>query len=196
MTVYYLDFKDGNDSNDGTSFANRKKTISSWTAPGAGDEIRVAGQPSTLVDANAKIYNCIGDGIYSSNRSISFTFSTTTGETSCSHSNHGMQTGDLIRIWNNSSHSTEDERPNGVWAVTRVDTNNFKLQEYTAPATGTGSGYFRYIKSSQITLTNAVVKNVACYNQTGNWTASTNVTTELATSSGFWSTNTRIKSRN
>ena len=196
MTVYYLDFKNGNDSNDGTSFANRKKTISSWTAPGAGDEIRVAGQPSTLVDANAKIYNCIGDGIYSSNRSISFTFSTTTGETSCSHSNHGMQTGDLIRIWNNTSHSTEDERPNGVWAVTRVDTNNFKLQEYTAPATGTGSGYFRYIKSSQITLTNAVVKNVACYNQTGNWTASTNVTTELATSSGFWSTNTRIKSRN
>ena len=63
MTVYYLDFKDGNDSNDGTSFANRKKTISSWTAPGAGDEIRVAGQPSTLVDANAKIYNCIGDGV-------------------------------------------------------------------------------------------------------------------------------------
>ena len=25
-------------------------------------------------------------------------------------------------------------------------------------------------------FTNAVVKNVACYNQTGNWTASTNVT--------------------
>ena len=197
MTVYYLDFKNGNDSNDGTSFANRKKTVSSLgSTPTGGDEIRVAGQPSTLVDANAKIYNCIGDAIYSSNRSISFTFSTTKGETSCSHSSHGMQTGDLIRIWNNSSHSTEDERPNGVWAVTRVDDNNFKLQEYTAPATGSGSGYFRYIKSSQITLTNAVVKNVACYNQTGNWTASTNVTTELATSTGFWSTSTRIKSRN
>ena len=197
MTVYYLDFKDGNDSNDGTSFANRKKTIQSFgSTPTGGDEIRVAGQPSTLVDANAKIYNCTGDGVYGGSRSISFTFSTTKGETSCGYSNHGMQTGDLVRIWNNTSHSTEDERPNGVWAVTRVDANNFKLQEYTAPATGSGTAYFRYIKSSQITLTNAVVKNVACYNQTGNWTASTNITTELATSSGFWSTSTRIKSRN
>ena len=86
MTVYYLDFKDGNDSNDGTSFANRKKTLSSWTAPGAGDEIRVAGQPSTLVDANAKINNCSGD-VYVQH-SISFTFSTTTGETTCYVSNH------------------------------------------------------------------------------------------------------------
>ena len=195
MTVYYLDLKNGNDSNDGTSFANRKKTLNSFgSTPTGGDEIRIAGQPSTLVDATAKINNCNGDTYQS--RSCSFTFSTTTGETSVSYSNHGMQTGDLIKIWNNSSHSTEDERPNGTWTITRVDNNNFKLNEYTAPATGSGTGYLRYCKGSQITLTNAVVKNVACYNQTGNWTASTNVTTELATSTGYWSTNTRIKSRN
>ena len=113
MTVYYLDFKDGNDSNDGTSFANRKKTINSFgSTPTGGDEIRIAGQPSTLLDATAKINNCSGD-VYRSHN-IQFTFSTTTGETSCYHSSHGMKTGDLIRIWNNSSHSTEDERPNGV----------------------------------------------------------------------------------
>ena len=195
MTVYYLDLKNGNDNNDGTSFANRKKTLNSFgSTPTGGDEIRIAGQPSTLVDATAKINNCNGDTYQ--NRNCSFTFSTTTGETSVSYSNHGMQTGDLVRIWNNSSHSTEDERPNGVWTVTRVDNNNFKLNGYTAPATGSGNGYLRYCKGSQITLTNAVVKNVACYNQTGNWTASTNVTTELATSTGYWSTNTRIKSRN
>ena len=168
MTVYYLDFKDGNDSNDGTSFANRKKTIQSFgSTPTGGDEIRIAGQPSTLVDANAKINNCSGD-VYVQH-SISFTFSTTTGETTCYVSNHGMQTGDLIRIWNNSSHSTEDERPNGVWQVTVTDTSNFKLDNYTAPATGSGSGYFRYLKGGTIELTNAVVKNVACYNQTGDW---------------------------
>ena len=194
MTVYYLDFKNGNDSNDGTSFANRKKTINSFSStPTGGDEIRIAGQPSTLLDATAKINNCSGD-VYRSHN-IQFTFSTTTGETSCYHSGHGMKTGDLIRIWNNSSHSTEDERPNGVWTVTVVDSNNFKLNEYTAPATGSGNGYFRYCKATQITLTNAVVKNVACYNQTGNWTASSNVTASLQTSTGIWSTNTRIKSR-
>ena len=91
MTVYYLDLKNGNDSNDGTSFANRKKTVQSLTAPTGGDEIRIAGQPSTLVDANAKINNSAGD-TYTS-RSISITYSTTLGETSCSYSNHGMQTG-------------------------------------------------------------------------------------------------------
>ena len=194
MTVYYLDFKDGNDSNDGTSFANRKKTIQSFgSTPTGGDEIRIAGQPSTLVDANAKINNCSGD-VYVQH-SISFTFSTTTGETTCYVSNHGMQTGDLIRIWNNSSHSTEDERPNGVWQVTVTDTSNFKLDNYTAPATGSGSGYFRYLKGGTIELTNAVVKNVACYNQTGDWTASTDVNTSLQTSTGVWSNNTKIKSR-
>ena len=194
MTVYYLDLKNGNDSNDGTSFANRKKTIQSFgSTPTGGDEIRIAGQESTLVDANAKINNCSGD-VYVSH-SISFTFSTTTGETSCNVSSHGMKTGDLIRIWNNSSHSTHDERPNGVWQVTVTDASNFKLDNYTAPATGSGSGSFRYLKGSQITLTNPVVKNVACYNQTGNWTASSNVTASLQTSTGIWSTNTKIKSR-
>ena len=194
MTVYYLDFKNGNDSNDGTSFANRKKTVPSFSStPTGGDEIRIAGQPSTLVDANAKIYNTSGD-VYISH-SINFTFSTTTGETSCSVSNHGINTGDLIRIWNNTSHSTVDERPNGVWQVTVTDVNNFKLDNYTAPATGSGNGYFRYIKGSTITLTNPVVKNVACYNQTGNWTASSDITATLATSTGIWSNNMRIKSR-
>ena len=194
MTVYYLDLKNGNDSNDGTSFANRKKTVQSFSStPTGGDEIRIAGQPNTLVDANAKINNCSADCYVS--HSISFTFSTTTGETVCSFGNHGIQTGDLIRIWNNSSHSTVDERPNGVWQVTVTDQNNFKLDNYTAPATGNGNGYFRYIKGSQITLTNPVVKNVACYNQTGNWTASSDVTATLATSTGIWSSNMRIKSR-
>lgn len=194
MTVYYLDLKNGNDSNDGTSFANRKKTAQSFSStPTGGDEIRIAGQPNTLVDANAKINNCSADCYVS--HSINFTFSTTTGETSCSVSNHGIQTGDLIRIWNNSSHSTVDERPNGVWQVTVTDQNNFKLDNYTAPATGNGNGYFRYIKGAQITLTNPVVKNVACYNQTGNWTASSDVTATLATSTGIWSSNMRIKSR-
>ena len=195
MTVYYLDLKNGNDSNDGTSFANRKKTVQSLTAPTGGDEIRIAGQPSTLVDANAKINNSAGD-TYTS-RSISITYSTTLGETSCSYSNHGMQTGDLIRIWNNSQFSTHDERPNGVWTITRVDANNFKLNEYTAPSgTSSGNAYMRYMKGAQVTLTNDVVKNVACYGQTGNWTASTNVTATLETSTGYWSTSTRIKSRN
>jgi hypothetical protein len=42
MTIYYVDFKNGNDANNGLSFANRKKTISSASSIAiAGDTIRI-----------------------------------------------------------------------------------------------------------------------------------------------------------
>jgi hypothetical protein len=40
MADWYLDFVGGNDANDGTSFANRKKTLDSLTGVNAGDTIR------------------------------------------------------------------------------------------------------------------------------------------------------------
>ena len=66
MTIYYVDLKDGNDSNDGTTFANRKKTLnacSSLSYDGNNDEIRVktTGAP-TLLDNNATIWNTLADG--------------------------------------------------------------------------------------------------------------------------------------
>lgn len=46
MAVFYLDPEDGNDALDGTTFANRKKTILSGTTPMAnGDELRVIASP-------------------------------------------------------------------------------------------------------------------------------------------------------
>ena len=46
MTTYYVDPEGGNDSNDGLSFANRKKTITSATTSIAGgDTVRVIGSP-------------------------------------------------------------------------------------------------------------------------------------------------------
>lgn len=46
MTTRYLDPEDGNDANDGLSFANRKKTLASVTASAAaGDETRLIASP-------------------------------------------------------------------------------------------------------------------------------------------------------
>ena len=48
MATKYVDLNNGNDANDGSSFANRKKTLSSAAAvAAAGDTIRVMGKPST-----------------------------------------------------------------------------------------------------------------------------------------------------
>jgi hypothetical protein len=48
MATKYVDFNGGNDGNNGSSFALRKKTLSSAAAvAAAGDVIRVMGKPST-----------------------------------------------------------------------------------------------------------------------------------------------------
>jgi hypothetical protein len=46
MAIYYLDFESGNDSNDGTSFANRKKSWLSGQLPvSGGDTLRIMASP-------------------------------------------------------------------------------------------------------------------------------------------------------
>lgn len=47
MTTYYVDLVNGNNGNDGLSFANRKKDVSSVT-PTAGDTIRLMGSPDPV----------------------------------------------------------------------------------------------------------------------------------------------------
>lgn len=48
MATKYVDLNAGNDANDGSTFALRKKTLSSAVAvAAAGDTIRVMGKPST-----------------------------------------------------------------------------------------------------------------------------------------------------
>ena len=51
MATYYIDLENGNDSNNGTSFAQRRKTIESFKdADAAGDEYRIMASPDpTLV---------------------------------------------------------------------------------------------------------------------------------------------------
>lgn len=52
MATYYLDYENGSDAANGTSFANRWKTLSGATSVAAGDEIRVMASPDpTLVGA-------------------------------------------------------------------------------------------------------------------------------------------------
>lgn len=41
MTIWYVDPEGGNDSNNGQSFANRKRTMNSIASPQAGDQVRV-----------------------------------------------------------------------------------------------------------------------------------------------------------
>tara|TARA_B100000427_G_scaffold224201_1_gene187869 strand:+ start:627 stop:3278 length:2652 start_codon:yes stop_codon:yes gene_type:complete len=192
MTTYYVDLKDGNDSNDGTTFANRKKTIfacQSLSYDGNNDEIRVktTGGP-TLLDNNAKIWNTLADGARDARYISSVSFSSTEGETSITISSHGCQTGETIAIYGGSA---SNQNLDGTYEVTRVDANNVKLQGYTCNSgldgqTSSG-GYWRKLRSKTILLSSAKTKNIASTgSRTTAWTASTNVTCTLATNYAQW----------
>ena len=55
MATYFLDLENGNDSANGLSFANRKKTLASIT-PVAGDTIRIMASPSPVETSLTGIY--------------------------------------------------------------------------------------------------------------------------------------------
>lgn len=48
MATYYYDFAGGNDANDGTSFANRKKTLASGSLGAAGDTLKIMRGPNAV----------------------------------------------------------------------------------------------------------------------------------------------------
>jgi len=194
MATYYIDWEGGDDSKDGTSFANRKKTPVSLqgTSMTGGDEVRYAGKPRQLVDSSAKIWNWMGAQGYSSPQLNTITYSTTTGNTNIYFPGHGLQTGETISIDRNNNFSNPQDNLNGIWEVTRVDADNFKLNDYTGPSGQNGTsgsgGYWRSMKTSVIQLSSELTQEIASNGQrSGPWTASTNVTCTLETSTGTWS---------
>ena len=198
MATYYIDWEGGNDSNDGTSFANRKKTQYGFQGVSVtgGDEIRFAGKPRQLLDSNAKIWNWFGWKPYNYNNISTINYSTTTGQTTITWTNHGCETGETVGIDQNTNFTNIQDRINGMWEVTVVDANTLKLNDYTAPSVDTNSGgYIRKMKASVIQLSSEKTQELASNGQrTGPWTASANVTCTLETSTSSWDSNVPMQS--
>jgi len=194
MTTYYIDYENGNDSNDGTSFANRKATIpSSWTLNG-GDEVRIMGSPDPTLVGTGNVRADWQDLSYNgSSFSATIDFSTTTGDTTLTSSaynaigNKFPSTGGTIFIYDNSFSGQAEL--NGTWTVTKVNSTTIKLDGYTATSNSSGntSTVKFFIRSNcTIMLNSAVTQNVASYGpRTSTWTASTNVTTSLEKNGSF-----------
>tara|TARA_Y100001938_G_scaffold81917_1_gene112927 strand:+ start:1246 stop:3864 length:2619 start_codon:yes stop_codon:yes gene_type:complete len=182
MATYYIDPENGNNSNDGTSFANRKLTFTGLT-PTAGDEIRFIGSPDPTTLGTGKIKKTIGNYDWG-NTLGTITYSTTAGATNFYFSGgtwggtdkgHNLVTGDTVVIFGNSD---SKGNVNGTWEVTVVDNNNFKIDGFTATSSGSGSGgYFWNASGKRIQLTQAPCQTIASTGpRTATWTASTNAT--------------------
>jgi len=146
MAIWYFDPDGGDQSNDGQSFANRKKycEYANRTQFGSGDEIRFIKSPdptslgNALWTTDAAQYNSKinTDNVWSNStptQSQSLHGSRSAGSMTASrlgtnpvaaaHTAHGLATGDTITIQN----SVYDQGFTGAFEITKVDNDNFTL---------------------------------------------------------------------
>ena len=181
MATIYVDLENGNNSNDGYSFANRKKTLASAVESStlsAGDTVRIMGSPNPTLVGNGDVVDRNSNYIFDKQiNSSDFSFSTTEGETVVTLTKHHLSTGDTVGFAGNIS------EVNGHWEITKVDDDSFKLNGFTASSTSlSGTAYMWDKTGSRIKLSSAVTQNIASFGpRTTAWTASTDVTTSLKT---------------
>ena len=211
MAIRYVDFEGAAGTGDGSTFANRARSIralynddpdagsnNSSSSEGIGpiaqdDEIRIKKSPDPTSLGAGQVWKQIGWGDYDrvfNNPSI--TYSTTKGETNFYKTKHGLKTGEWIRYHNNSN---SNAFINGYWKVTRVDDDNFKLDEYIAngDVSSSGSGGDVWYCSGEIVeLDNKVIEEVwgcsrpATAAAATTWTAVSGVTAQVPVNESAW----------
>ena len=148
MAIKYVDFKNGNDSNDGSSFANRVKSFSALgfsqaehrlgtTVDNQGDEIRVMGmEPVNIGNAT---WTKGGYGNHDSSGAATLTDSpngvTAGSPITITANNHQFVTGDVVLIYG----ILGIKEANGIWIITKTGTNTFTLNNSSGTGTYTGS---------------------------------------------------------
>jgi hypothetical protein len=186
MAIYYVDPVNGNDSNNGNSFATAVKTpnSASLAAVTGGDEVRFA--ESTVVDTGFDSTWTLMQGAQAGGINITAATNASPIQITSSAA-HGMSTGDWVFI----SGVLGNTYANGMWRITKVDNTNFTLIGSAGNAAYTSGGAMRRRNGSVIPLPSGSVKSISmCGNngQTvypyncGNWTAANaNVTCALNT---------------
>ena len=187
MATYYIDFENGNDTNAGTSFATRWRTITSGATAAriaAGDEIRIMASPDPTSIGNA---TWTGGGrptgilISSSTNATPIVITTSVA--------HGLVPGDYVSI---ISHST-NTNANGIWKVGATPTSTtFEILQLngsntTGNGTGGATGTFTKVNNLIVKTATPLVQNIALCGGLGQkptWTGSANVS--VATSSSAY----------
>jgi hypothetical protein len=146
-----------------------------------GDEIRVKASPDTV---DTDVESTWVSELFKPTQVIQSTTNAT--PISVRRDAHGLSTGDYVVI---TGHTT-NTNANGVWKITVTNANNFTLDDSTGNGVGGQSGSVRQINNKIITLEKELTKVVASTGNVGStingrtaWTAATNVTTSLDTTS-------------
>ena len=179
MATYYLDLENGNDANDGTTFANRWKTFTNGATAARiapGDTIRVMGSPDpTSLGINGTWTGGKPEAAFATPTLTNATPIVCTTATA-----HGYSTGDVVVV----RAVTGNTNANGTWTITVTSSTSFELDGSSGNGTTGGSGRTVARRNRQcVFLASALTANIAMTgeSQTVAWTASTNVTTSLST---------------
>lgn len=179
MSTFYLDYAGGNDGNNGTSFANRWKTITSGATAAniaPGDTIRIMGSPAPT---SLGVNGTWTDGPWAATKAIGS--STNAAPIVVTITGHGYSNGDFVII---TGHTTNTSA-NGTWVLANITANTFELSGSTGNGVGGASGTTGKINNSVVTLASAVTANIGSVLNRGEgrtaWTASANVTASLQT---------------
>lgn len=169
MAIFYIDFENGNDANDGTTWAQAWKSLTTGataarTAPG--DEIRLAKSPDPTSLGQMAFWTGI-DRIYTE---ITPTSSTNATPIVITKAGHGVVTGDFVQVYGH----TVNTNANGKWKATRIDDNQFSLDNSVGNGNGGATGKFSVINHRAVQLTTAVTQDI-CNCDTA-WTAGANCT--------------------
>lgn len=175
MAIYYLDYLNGNDANNGSTWALAWKTITSGATAARiapGDVIRIAKSPDPV---------SVGNGIWTSTTSVpatkSITSSTNATPIVVTITSHGYSNGDVIQI---TGHTT-NTAANGSWKIANVAANTFELVGSVGNGVGGASGTARNINFKAVTL--ATAQNVIVDNCELAWTAAGASTVTVSTTS-------------
>jgi len=156
MTVRYIDPVNGNNSNNGTSFAYRTKTL---TTVGEGDEIRIIKSTPTS----------LGNGTWTANvgtssrlqdkeiTSVVFNKANDSNPVSAAKTAHGLITGDII--------FRENSAYGGFYAVTKVNDDSFTVDGTESQVTQTNVSETIYkVSEFCVKLASSPIKNILCSN--------------------------------
>lgn len=173
MAVYYVDLENGNDALNGTSYANRKKTIASALSASTTnfDEIRVMGNESPTLLGNATwTSDQIETEVTITSVDVSNPYARITLSGTVSH----WDAGDWVRIRNSNSwnNGTGSSLLNGLWRISsKISSTQFELDECdTSGATsgGSGNGTALNTTASIVVVDGELVKSYPL-----NWTVTT-----------------------
>jgi hypothetical protein len=184
VATYFIDFENGNDANDGTTFANRWKTITNGATAARiepGDEIRIMASPNPTSIGSATWTG--GGRPPIANAASSTNTSPIVITTSAAH---GLVANDYVMI---QSHTT-NTNANGIWKVgTVASSTEFQILNMDGTNTtgnGVGSGgHFCKYTNLVVKLSTPVTQNIALCGGLGqkpNWVASAFVSTSQSTS--------------